>query len=76
MLIGAPASITTIVFGLAPATVSTRAFWSSLLALQKSVAQAKPGFASSVVRSEPSDSVSPITTIATSAALAAAAASA
>src|SRR3954447_4260011 len=76
MLIGAPASITTTVFGFAAATVLTSPFSSSPLAVQNTEPQTAGPLASSVVRSEPSDSASAMTTMATSAAFAAAVASA
>src|SRR3954447_14879933 len=76
MLTGAPASMTTTVFLFAAATVCTRPFSSWLDALQNTEAHVPKPLASSVARSPPSDSVSAMTTIATSALLAAAVASA
>src|SRR6266480_1432500 len=75
-LTGAPASITTTVFGLAAATVFTSAFSSCAGPPQPTETQTAGPLASNVVRSVPSDSLSAITTIATSAWLATAVASA
>src|SRR3954451_14681854 len=76
MLTGAPASMTTTVLGFAAATVETRPFSSWLLAPQPTDTQTDGPFAASVVRSLPSDSLSAMKTIATSADCAAAVASA